>query len=230
MSSRTPASPGRELREWLERHEQQCLSSVETWMTRSLPVASALIAAVWPDPAWQDALRNLVVWPVDEHAGPAQAAAGFLAGTSQGTGIGLITPDGETTWLQVPALGIPHPVLVSDLEDFRDFAAELALALAEPTIKNCLRWNGWTSAQYTRAAEELLGGALVVGGTRSRAGRRIFLSGPWLTGRAPNLPMEHSKLPLYNGRSGLAGRYTPTRPVHELFGAAWQRVAEGDAP
>ncbi len=98
-------------------------------MTRSLPVASALVAAVWPDPAWQQALRNAVVWPIDERAGPQPEAAGFLAGAHAQRGIGVITLEGESVWLDhtTAALGIPHPVLLPELEAYRDFATELGL-------------------------------------------------------------------------------------------------------
>ena len=47
-----PAVVGlRQLSEWLERHERQCLADVERWLTRSLPVPLEVLTRVWPDPA-----------------------------------------------------------------------------------------------------------------------------------------------------------------------------------
>lgn len=118
-----------QVRDWLQRHELECTNTVENWMVRSLPIAAEVIEAVWPDPAWSNALRYAVVWAVDEQGTADQISAGFLAGANPERGIGIITLDGETTWLQrgVQAVGIPHPVLLPELEDFRDFATELAL-------------------------------------------------------------------------------------------------------
>ena len=104
------------------------------------------------------------------------------------------------------------------------------LTLPEPTIKNCSRRTGWSPADDKRAASELLAAEHVVTGTRPRAGRTIFLPGPWVQARAPNLPIEQWKLALYDGGTGLAGRYLPTRPVHELFAEAWQRILDRDRP
>ena len=68
-----PAVVGlRQLAQWLQRHERECLADVERWMVRSLPVPLAVVARVWPDPAWRSALRDLVV------TGEDGAVAGFL--------------------------------------------------------------------------------------------------------------------------------------------------------
>lgn len=116
------------VRDWLQTHERDCASAVETWMVRSLPIASEVIQAVWPDPAWGTALRYAVVWPIDEHGKTDTRSAGFLAAADSERGVGVISLDGETTWHQITrALAIPHPVLLAELEDFRDFATELGL-------------------------------------------------------------------------------------------------------
>ena len=52
------------LKDWLTDHQQQCRDTVEMWMLRSLPVPRAVLAAVWPDPAWQSVLHNSVVCAV----------------------------------------------------------------------------------------------------------------------------------------------------------------------
>jgi hypothetical protein len=117
----------RQLREWLQNHERECAATVERWMVRSLPVATDLIVAVWPDPAWSKALKYAVVWPLDDPAAPDPTRSGFLGAADSERGIGLITLDGETSWLHTRAIAIPHPVLVPDLEEFREFATELSL-------------------------------------------------------------------------------------------------------
>lgn len=51
----------RRLGQWLERHAASCAAQVDAWMVSSLPVPTALLAQVWPDAAWQAALRDLAV-------------------------------------------------------------------------------------------------------------------------------------------------------------------------
>ncbi|MGW7299608.1 DUF4132 domain-containing protein [Streptomyces sp. NPDC054829] len=117
-----PAVVGlRQLAEWLQRHERQCLTDVERWMVRSLPVPLAVIARVWPDPAWQAALRDLVV------TGPDGEVAGFLRDADTERGLGLVDLDGDTVRISPDLVRIPHPVLLEDLEELREFAVELGV-------------------------------------------------------------------------------------------------------
>lgn len=111
----------RQLAEWLERHERQCLADVERWMVRSLPVPFAVLARVWPDPAWQTALRDMVV------TGRDGTVAGFLRDADPERGLGLVDLDGDTVRLTPGLVRLPHPVLLDDLEDVREFAVELGI-------------------------------------------------------------------------------------------------------
>ncbi|MGY5006825.1 DUF4132 domain-containing protein [Streptomyces sp. 900105755] len=111
----------RQLAEWLERHERQCLADVERWMTRSLPVPLAVLARVWPDPAWQTALRDLVVTGADGEV------AGFLRDADAERGLGLVDLDGDTVRIAPELVRLPHPVLLEDLEELREFAVELGV-------------------------------------------------------------------------------------------------------
>ncbi|MGY5046443.1 DUF4132 domain-containing protein [Streptomyces sp. 900105755] len=111
----------RQLAEWLERHERRCLADVERWMTRSLPVPLAVLARVWPDPAWQAALRDLVVTGADGEV------AGFLRDADAERGIGLVDLDGDTVRIAPELVRLPHPVLLEDLEELREFAVELGV-------------------------------------------------------------------------------------------------------
>lgn len=117
-----PAVVGlRQLVEWLERHEHRCLTDVERWMVRSLPVPFAVLARVWPDPAWQTALRDLVVTGEDGEV------AGFLRDADPERGLGLVDLDGDTVRITPDLVRLPHPVLLEDLEDLREFAVELGV-------------------------------------------------------------------------------------------------------
>ncbi|MFF7236909.1 DUF4132 domain-containing protein [Streptomyces collinus] len=117
-----PAVVGlRQLAEWLERHERQCLADVERWMVRSLPVPLAVVARVWPDPAWQAALRDLVVTGEDGRV------AGFLRDADPERGLGLVDLDGDTVRTAPGLVRVPHPVLLDDLEELREFAVELGV-------------------------------------------------------------------------------------------------------
>src|SRR5262249_31015891 len=63
-------------------------------------------------------------------------------------------------------------------EDAAVLYAQL-LALPDPTTANLCTWNGWTTAQLTKASAELIKKKLVLEATRARAGRSIFLPGEW---------------------------------------------------
>ena len=104
------------------------------------------------------------------------------------------------------------------------------LALAEPTQKNVIVWNGWKPAEYKKAAEALAAKKLVVTGKRERAGREIFLPGGWEKRGGNDLPLESWKLALYAFPYGSIGRLLPPKPPHQLFADAWARVEKGDAP
>ncbi|MFF7674254.1 DUF4132 domain-containing protein [Actinacidiphila glaucinigra] len=111
----------RQLTEWLERHERRCLADVERWMVRSLPVPLAVIGRVWPDPAWRAALRDLVVTGEDGQV------AGFLRDAGTERGLGLVDLDGDTVRIAPDMVRIPHPVLLEDLAELREFAVELGV-------------------------------------------------------------------------------------------------------
>jgi Domain of unknown function (DUF4132) len=117
----------RQLVEWLDRHAAECRESAERWMVRSLPVPSVLIAEVWADEAWRQVLRDLVVVPVDEDGGWDRDEAGFLR-AADGRGIGVVNLDGDTVRLTAARIAIPHPVLLADLDDLREFGLELEVS------------------------------------------------------------------------------------------------------
>jgi len=113
----------KQLTEWLSRHEAQCRADVERWMVRSLHVPAALLAEVWADDAWASAARNLVVTT------PGGERVGFLRDAGE-KGIGIVDLDGETVRLDADQLLVPHPVLLEDVDDLREFAAELEFTQA----------------------------------------------------------------------------------------------------
>lgn len=117
----------RQLAEWLERHEQECRAQVDTWIVRSLPVPTDLLAQVWPDAAWQGALRDLVVAPVGPDGTADLERAGFLRDAAPERGLGVVDLDGDSVRLAVETVMIPHPVLLEDLAELREFAAELGV-------------------------------------------------------------------------------------------------------
>jgi hypothetical protein len=109
----------RQLAEWLARHDAECRGTVDHWMVRSLPVALAVLVEVWQDTAWRTPLADLVVRADDE--------IGFLRDADPERGVGLVTLDGDTRRLSPSVVHIPHPVLLSDLDELREFGAELGI-------------------------------------------------------------------------------------------------------
>ena len=111
----------RQLVEWLDRHDRECLEAVDRWMVRSLDVPVELLRGVWPDPSWQAVLRDLVVTTDDG------AVTGFLRDVDPERGIGVVDLDGDSVRANPRTVRVPHPVLLDDLDDMREFAVELGV-------------------------------------------------------------------------------------------------------
>jgi len=111
----------RKLAEWLDRHAAACLAQVDAWMVSSLPVPTGLLARVWADEAWEVALRDLVV------VGDDPEQAGFLRDASDSGELRVVDLDGETVRLSPETVTLPHPVLLPELDELREFAAELGV-------------------------------------------------------------------------------------------------------
>lgn len=116
----------RQLTEWLARHDGLCRGEVERWMIRSLPVGLPVLRSVWPDPAWRTALGDLVVAVPDAAGGWDPDEIGFLRDVDE-RGVGVVDLDGETLRLPADRIVVPHPVLLPDLDDLREFAADLGV-------------------------------------------------------------------------------------------------------
>ncbi|MFI2210758.1 DUF4132 domain-containing protein [Streptomyces sp. NPDC020141] len=118
----------RQLSEWVERHERECREQVDAWLVRSLPVPVALLARVWPDEAWRSALRDLVIAPVGADGRAEMERAGLLRDADAAKGVGIVDLDGDSVRLECESVLIPHPVLLEDLDELREFAVELGVA------------------------------------------------------------------------------------------------------
>jgi hypothetical protein len=117
----------RQLWEWLERHERECRQQVEDWLVRSLPVPAAVLAAVWPDETWRAILTDAVVAPTDASGAWLLDDAGFLRDVDDQGRLGLVNLDGESVKLVADRVVLPHPVLLPDLDDLREFAGDLGV-------------------------------------------------------------------------------------------------------
>ncbi|MDQ1295668.1 MAG: hypothetical protein QG608_3553 [Actinomycetota bacterium] len=120
----------RHVLEWLGRHEVACAAQVETWMVHSLPLPLTVLSQVWTDPSWQRALRDLVVRPYGETA----AEMGLLRDVDAARGVGVVTLDGDSVWVQEEAIALPHPVLLPDLDEFREFVVDLGAEQVVPQL------------------------------------------------------------------------------------------------
>ncbi|MGA4545455.1 DNA-binding protein [Uniformispora flossi] len=142
-----------------------------------------------------------------------------------------------TWWPQDPSRSVPD--LVAEVAAELGLAEDAAtlflmlLAMPDPTDRNTALWTGWKPARAKAARAALAGSGWVVEARRARAGRSLFLPGEWEAAKAPHLPLEAWKLPLY----GLMDRNLPTRraivpaePAAALYRRTWQRVRSGDSP
>src|SRR5512142_2152262 len=116
----------RQLTEWLARHGGLCRAEGERWMVRGLRVGLPVLRSVWADESWRSALGDLVVAVPDADGRWDPDAVGLLRDVDERT-IGVVDLDGETARLSAGWLVIPHPVLLPDLDDLREFAADLGV-------------------------------------------------------------------------------------------------------
>ncbi|RPK72640.1 hypothetical protein EES45_32135 [Streptomyces sp. ADI97-07] len=109
------------------------------------------------------------------------------------------------------------------------------LLLPVPSDRNVRRWNAWTPARHKAAAGELSARGLAVEDRRARAGRTLFLPGPWAHAKKPLPPVESWKAPLIGGQLSADGsevRAFELLPgtLPELFREAWRLVRKGEGP
>ncbi len=113
------------LRDWLGEHQRECIATVDLWMLRSLSVPRSVLQAVWEDTAWRKPLENAVVVAVKADGGHDHAKSGLFRGVDPKKGVGVVDLDGETGWLETDRVAIPHPILIPDLDAWRELIGQL---------------------------------------------------------------------------------------------------------
>ncbi|MFI6691762.1 DUF4132 domain-containing protein [Streptomyces sp. NPDC050433] len=115
-----------ELRERLIRHEEECRSTVESWLlSAGGPIPAALLGRVWPDPAWRTSLAHLVV-TVD-------GLTGVLTDVADDGRTTLLDVDGGAHTPPAGPVSLPHPVLLPDPDRWRKLldTCELTQGIAQ---------------------------------------------------------------------------------------------------
>jgi hypothetical protein len=145
-------------------------------------------------------------------------------------------------WPQDPTRSVPD--LVGEVAKRYGIGEDAAviylmlLAMPDPTDQHTSRWTGWAkqrggTARLRAARAELAATDLVLEGSRTRAGRSLFLPGGWTQLAKPYVPLERWKVPMYDllhDEEPVLGIVVPTAPVADLYRAAWGRVLDGDEP
>ncbi|WP_431676856.1 DUF4132 domain-containing protein [Kitasatospora sp. KL5] len=163
---------------WLDRHAESCRQQVDAWMVSSLPVPTGVLARVWPDETWQAALRDLVV------VGDGEDEVGFLRDATADGELRLVDLDGETVRISPATVTLPHPVLLEDLEDLREFAAELGVVQGVDQIHRAVFAKPAEVAEKATEVKEFTGGKFSRFGLAARAGSLGYrVSGGYATTR-----------------------------------------------
>ncbi|MFD9128748.1 DUF4132 domain-containing protein [Kitasatospora sp. NPDC059571] len=142
----------RRFTEWLDRHAASCVAQVDAWMVSSLPVPTGLLVRVWPDEAWRAALRDLVV------VGTGPDEVGFLRDVTADGEVRLVDLDGETVRISPATVTLPHPVLLEDLDDLREFASELGVVQGVDQIHRAVWHKPADLAEKATQVKEFAGG------------------------------------------------------------------------
>lgn len=110
---------------WLRQHDRTCADTVRGWFLRGETVRSTLISAVWEDRSWRSCIENLAV---SAELAPQGKVTGLLRDAGADV-LRIIDLDGET--VEVPVgdtdVTVPHPVLIDDIEEWREFIVELGV-------------------------------------------------------------------------------------------------------
>ncbi|MFJ2744497.1 hypothetical protein ACIO3O_33140 [Streptomyces sp. NPDC087440] len=143
----------------------------------------------------------------------AEAEAASVAGSASG-------------WAQYPARSAPH-VVEACAQGYglgADAAAYFLMlaVLPDPTDRMVRQWTAWKPARFKAAKEELAASGRVVEASRTRAGRSLFVPGPWAGRKRPRLPLEAGKVRLLgplaaDHRSTAHVVAVPSGPVAGLF-------------
>jgi hypothetical protein len=113
------------LRDWLAEHQRECAATVDQWMLRSLPVPRAVLERVWDDPAWRVPLENAVIFAVGSDGEHDAEKVGLFRGVDGKKGVGVVDLDGETAWLATDRVAFPHPILIPELDGWRELVTQL---------------------------------------------------------------------------------------------------------
>ena len=113
-------------------------------MLRSLPVPAAVLIAVWADPAWRVLLENTVL------ISDGDGEPGLLRGADPSRGLGLVTLDGDTRWVIPTTVHLPHPILLAELDEWRDLVAGLGV---QPSLGQLFRETFVRSTTTTTAED-----------------------------------------------------------------------------
>jgi hypothetical protein len=115
------------LRDWMKEHDRECAAQADQWMLRSLAVPRSVLEAVWEDPSWRTPLENAVVVAVKADGGHDHRASGLFRGVDRKKGVGVVDLDGETAWLDTERVAIPHPILIPELDAWRELVTQLGV-------------------------------------------------------------------------------------------------------
>lgn len=149
-------------RDWLKEHETECLETVESWMLRSLPIPTVALIEVWPDKYWRKLLENTIVQPFENEN---DEKIGLLRAVDKNKGLGLVNLDGDTVWVNPEQTHIPHPILLEDLEDWRELATDLEVVqglqqLMRQAFEKPEKVEGKSIEKFNDAVFEPLGSAM----------------------------------------------------------------------
>lgn len=105
---------------FLQAHDAEAGAEVEKWLLGALPIPRVLLGEIWADESWRSWLTDLVL------ATPDGSLAGFLRAIDP-AGLRVIDLDGESVTITSETVLLPHPALLNELDDLREFAIELGI-------------------------------------------------------------------------------------------------------
>lgn len=168
---------------WLSDRDGLARAQVEMWMIRRESLSTDVLAQLWADRSWSEALSGVLLETIDGQDAPAgseqELVRGFLMGVSAGRGVAVLGIDGTTRWLARRRWTVVHPVLLAQAQAWSDAAREFGIRQAVSQLGRAWTVRDAAIHRDTDTAAVVHGVALTAAPVQEQL--PLWESGAWLT-------------------------------------------------
>ncbi|MDO4631147.1 MAG: DUF4132 domain-containing protein [Corynebacterium sp.] len=162
------------LQEVLKQHEQMCHDTVQEWLLEDELIPAAVVQGLWEDELWRKHLQNLVV-----SYGP---EVGLVQDCTEDALL-LVDLDGEPITVPVmdsTAVGIVHPAVLDEVDQWREFASELGVQQGVDQLFRDTHVKPVETAEQHKAVQAYADSTYERGWFMLSRGRRVGSAPSWM--------------------------------------------------